>query len=250
MTRALRILVQYTLGWAFCTVYIPLIMLVSALTLRRSNPTLGAAMVRLWGRTMLRISGVHLALDPRAVELVSRRETRVLTFNHASTLDLFVGAALMPPGGVVVAKREIVWMPFIGQALLLLDAVLLDRGNRDRAAASLHATATRMRRGRLSAMIAPEGTRSRTGEVGPFKLGALHLARDVGAPIHPLVLHGCAALWPRSSFVPRPGVVRIEALEPVPADALAGDLHAVADALRRRYLTALSAAASLCAQNQ
>lgn len=214
-----------------------------AVTLGRRKATLGAALMRIWGRTMLWIAGARLEIDANARAELAQRRARVLTFNHSSTLDLFVGAALMPEGGVTIAKRELLRLPLIGQVVLLLDVVFVDRSDRKGATAALRATGERMRREKLSVMIAPEGTRSRGGELGRFKLGAFHLAIEAGVPIVPLVLHGCDQVFPRNALYCHGGTVRISMPAEMATDGCtAGDVHALADALRARYQDALAPA--------
>ena len=235
--RALR---QNVLAWLISCVWLPLIILAMIVTLRRKRDTLGTAMVRQWGRMLLAVAGVRLVLDPDVQAELGRRRGRVLTFNHSSTLDLIVGAALTPEGGVTVVKRELLRVPLIGQAVLLLDMLPIDRADRSRAAAQFHVAAQRMRNESLSVLIAPEGTRSKTAVLSPFKLGAFHLAMQAGVPIVPLVLHGCAALMPSGQFSCRAGVVRVSMLaEVAPEPWSPAAMRAEAEALRERYGVAL-----------
>jgi 1-acyl-sn-glycerol-3-phosphate acyltransferase len=161
--------------------------------------------------------GVHLVLEPPVVAELSRRRRRVLTFNHNSTMDIMVMTALWPNGTVAVVKREMLWVPLMGTAMYFLDFLPLDRGNHDRATASLHAAAARVREADLTLMIAPEGTRSRTGELQPFKLGAFHLAAEADAPIVPLAVHGTRELWPRWQLQCNPGTVTVRLLPEQPS---------------------------------
>ncbi|MDH4311583.1 MAG: 1-acyl-sn-glycerol-3-phosphate acyltransferase, partial [Gammaproteobacteria bacterium] len=72
-----------------------------------------------------------------------------------------------------------------------------------------------IRRDGRSVCIAPEGTRSLTAELGPFKKGAFHLAIQAGVPIVPVVIHNSADVQPRNEFAMRPATVRVEVLPPV-----------------------------------
>ncbi|MSP93430.1 MAG: 1-acyl-sn-glycerol-3-phosphate acyltransferase [Myxococcales bacterium] len=240
---AMRAVRQNVLAWLICCVWLPLIMLAMLVTLRRYRDTLGTRMVRQWGFMLLWVAGVRLALDPDVTAELAVRRGRVLTFNHSSTLDLLVGAALTPEGGVTVVKREMLRLPLIGQAVQLLDMLPIDRADRGSAAAAFQVAARRMRNERLSVLIAPEGTRSKTGALGPFKLGAFHLAMQGDVPIVPLVLHGCAALMPSGRLSCQAGVVRISLLPEVPAATWSpATMRAEADELRSRYGAALQPA--------
>lgn len=237
---AVRTVVQGVLAWLFCLVYLPMMGLLLAMTLGRKKATLGAKLTRGWGKGMLWITGVRLAVDADVQAELAQRRARVLTFNHSSTLDLFVGAALSPEGAVTIVKKEMKYVPLIGQVLFLIDVVCIDRSNRAGAAASLQAVADRLRTGRHSVMIAPEGTRSPDGKLGPFKMGPFHLAVAAQVPIVPLVLHDCARLYPRTAWHSEPGVVRVSMLPEIPTAGRAGDdVHPMAAELRNRYVEAL-----------
>ncbi len=240
LTRASRTVYQQTLAWLFCATYIPLMVVLLVVTLGRFKSTLGAVLMRGWGKGLLWISGVRLAIDHDVQQELAQRRGRVVTFNHCSTLDLFVGAALVPNGAIIVVKKELRYLPLIGQVIFLLDVVFVDRKNRESAAASLRAAGARLRQGRHTAMISPEGTRSPAGTVGPFKMGPFHLAVEAQVPLVPLVWHGCADLYPRHRVHCEPGVVRVSMLPEVPtAGRTSADVHALAAEVRAGYCKAL-----------
>src|SRR3546814_12272429 len=66
-----------------------------------------------------------------------------------------------------------------------------------------------------SICIAPEGTRTLTPKLGPFKKGAFHLAMQAGVPIVPIVIHNATDVAPKNEFVMRPATVRVTVLPPV-----------------------------------
>lgn len=205
--------------WLTLVPFVPAVLLVLLLSGGRAAHTWTPPMVRWWGRAMLRLVGVRLVQEPPVVAELSRRRRRVLTFNHTSTMDIMVMTALWPNGTVAVVKREMLWLPLMGWAMYFLDFLPLDRGNRQRATASLHAAAQRVRAGDLTLMISPEGTRSATGELQPFKLGAFHLAAEADAPLVGVVLHGTARLWPRWQKHCDPGTVTVRLLPEQPSGA-------------------------------
>ena len=243
MAGLFRSIWQQTAIWLFCGTFIPLMALAMLVTLCRKRDTLGTRMSRMWGKTGLWIAGVTLAFDPTTLAELRTRTARVLLFNHSSSLDLLVGASLMHDGAVVVVKRELLSMPFIGWVLPLLDFVTIDRSNRQAAADSLAVAASRIASEKLTVMIAPEGTRSKDGSLGPFKMGPFHLAIAAGVPLLPVVMHNCAKLWPRGRAYCLAGVVRIEALPAIPtAGRTAADVHELADSARQAYERALARA--------
>lgn len=245
-----RYLWQSFAFWAVIVHYVPfmvVLLLVARIPLstswRLASRRIVTWMVRWWGRAMLRMVGVRLVVEPAAAAELAQKRRRVVTFNHASTMDMMLMSALWPEGAVAVVKREMLWVPLIGQIIYFLDFLPIDRGNRQRATASLRAAADKMRRGDLTVMIAPEGTRSETGGVQAFKLGAFHLAVEAGAPIVPLVLHGTRQLWPRWQKQCNAGVVTVRMLPEQPSGhggmAEGPAVHASADRLRAMYVAAL-----------
>ncbi|MBP46481.1 MAG: hypothetical protein CMH53_00915 [Myxococcales bacterium] len=200
----------------------------------------GPSLVRTWGRTMSTISGVGIRVTDRAKQTLSNREPRILTFNHSSSLDLLVGAAVLPEGGVLIVKEELRSMPLIGAACSALGSVFLERTNRDRAYAALEKVAERIHREDLQIMIAPEGTRSDDGNLGRFKLGAFRIAQIARVPIVPIVMHGHARIWPRGQLAPNLGTAVVDVLEPTMLQA-DENLSEAALSLQNRYQQALAA---------
>ncbi len=81
---------------------------------------------------------------------------------------------------------------------------------------------------RVSVMIFPEGTRSATAELLPFKDGAFRLAIEAGVPILPLAVHGTATALPRHDWRFGRSAAVVKVLEPVETAGLAiGDLQAL-----------------------
>jgi len=235
----LRAATQHLLGWSFTAVMAVLMIATTLLSFGALSHRLGRPLLRVWGRGMLAILGVRLVL--RGQQHLRGRASRIVPFNHASTLDIFIVQATLPDHGVPVAKREFIFVPIIGWVVYLLDFVLLDRKDRRRAAASLSRAAARINREQLTVVIAPEGTRSRTGELGPFKLGPMHLAVASHAPLVPMVIHGSARAMPHAQLWSRGGTVVVEFLPPIATDDFSlENLHERSEALRATFLAALA----------
>ena len=135
--------------------------------------------------------------------------------NHTSAMDIFSGMWLCPIGGCAVAKKELVRVPFFGQAYWLAGHLLIDRGNRTSAIAGMNKTAALVENNGLSIWMWPEGTRSRDGRLGIFKKGFAHLALATKLPIRPIIVHDAHMYWPARSFQMRPGPLRVELLDDI-----------------------------------
>ena len=112
-----------------------------------------------------------------------------------------------------MAKKEVKHDPRAMLGSLLVEPAFIDRSNSEQARATLDALVDRIRGG-TSLLIFPEGTRSATPVLGPFRKGAFHLAVQAGVPIVPVVLRNTGELMNKRSFVLNPGTVDVAVLEP------------------------------------
>jgi 1-acyl-sn-glycerol-3-phosphate acyltransferase len=191
-------------------------------------------------RIVLWLLGVELRIE--GIEHITERKGRIILLNHSSQVELFIFGVLMPPYGTVLVKREFFFIPFFGLAFFAFDFIFVDRSDKERARASIQGAAKRLRDRRESVIIAPEGTRSRTGALGPFKMGAFHLAQVSGAPIVPVVIRGAHEVQPVGRHVALPGVIHVQVLPEIPThDFTPDNLKEKRDAIREVYLQALAA---------
>ncbi len=163
---------------------------------------------------MLRMAG--LGLDIRNLERIRDHAPALYVANHTSTLDMWMVMALRLPGVCGVAKKQIIWVPFFGLAYLLSGHLRLDRGNHERAVASMAKAAAVVKRHRLGLWMWPEGTRSRDGVLRPLKKGVVHMAIATGLPIVPVVTHDADLIWPHGTLSLRPNTALVEVLPPIP----------------------------------
>jgi 1-acyl-sn-glycerol-3-phosphate acyltransferase len=236
--RPLRFALQFAGLQLVNIVYVPIVLLFTFLSWGRwARPLING-----YGRIMLLVARAELVVEPAAAAELRKRRRRIITFNHCSTMDMFLMTALWPEGGVAVVKRELYRLPIMGQAMMLLDFIPLDRENRAKAMAALDAASKRVREKDLSVIMAPEGTRSKTGELQSFKLGAFHMAAQADAPIVPLVLHGTRQLWPRWQAHSSTGRVTVRLLAELDSGADAADgesIRARAERLHAMYAAEL-----------
>jgi lysophosphatidate acyltransferase len=165
------------------------------------------------GRSITAIAGVTPVVHHR--ERLEAAMPAIYISNHTSTLDAFLGIWLCPYGACGVLKKEVARVPFFGWLAVLSGHILLDRFHHERAIAQLGETAVFIRKNRLGVWILPEGTRSRTGELLPFKKGFVHLAITAGFPVVPVVVHGAHLNWETGTFHFKPRSITIEVLPPV-----------------------------------
>lgn len=154
----------------------------------------------------------HRVVDLLDIELTSTGAGRidpdrayVYLSNHQSHLDIPILYATLPSPTIrMLAKSELFRIPIWGQGLRAAEFVAVDRGNPERARASIEVAARLLRTG-VSIYLAPEGTRSRDGTIGTLKKGGFHLALDTHTPIVPVAIRGTLAILPRGGRVMRTG---------------------------------------------
>ncbi len=157
-----------------------------------------------WARTILAFSGVSVrVLRP---ERLRGPAPVVLVANHESLADILVLLAHVPLQVRFLAKRSVFSIPVLGWSIRAAGFVPVDRGDRARSASTVEAALSRLESGR-SVVIFPEETRTRTGEMLPFKKGAAVLALHSGRPLLPVAISGTRQILSRESFLPRPGRV-------------------------------------------
>jgi putative phosphoserine phosphatase/1-acylglycerol-3-phosphate O-acyltransferase len=189
------------------------------------------AVVMPWfARATFALAGV--AVEVRGAEHVASRAPRVLVLNHSSTLDLLVMALIAPSGARALVKRELMWVPPVNLALWLVGTIFVDRSDPASSIRALERAADDVRAHGLTLMIAPEGTRSRTGALGAFKKGPFHLAQRAGAEIVPVVIEGAHTILPPSGWLVRAGRLRVTIRPP---EAPPTDPTAAAASLEARY---------------
>jgi putative phosphoserine phosphatase/1-acylglycerol-3-phosphate O-acyltransferase len=167
--------------------------------------------VKLATQLPMALAGVSMNVLHR--ERLWTHRPAIFVANHQSSLDIPVLGALLERDFTIVAKKEARWDPRAVVGSIVIDPAYIDRSNSASARATLDGVVDRIRSG-TSLMIFPEGTRSPTPALGPFRKGAFHLAAQAGVPVVPVVLRNTGELMRRGSLVLNPGVVDVCVLEP------------------------------------
>ena len=158
-------------------------------------------------------------------ERIRRDLAAVYAVNHASNVEppiLFAAFSALFPRLRILYKAELRSLPILTRAFDLAGFVPLQRGNRDQSIPAIEGAAAALRQGN-SFLIFPEGTRSRTGELLPFKKGGFVMAIKAQAPIIPVAIMGARAAMRKGSPWIQPVQVRIAVGEPVPTAGLTMD---------------------------
>ncbi len=146
--------------------------------------------------------------------ILSGTQPAIFMSNHETQLDppLYVGVC--PPGTTIIVKKEIAWIPFLGCAAWAANAIFIDRSNKEKSRVSIEKAISRIHNGQ-SVFMYPEGTRTRTGELLPFKKGGFVMAMKAQVPIIPSSMTGGFRVLPPGSLRVRPGKIIVRFGDPI-----------------------------------
>ena len=192
-----------------------------------------------WAAEIAKNSAYELEVVGRE-NLGTRGESFLVMSNHQSLYDIPVLFHVLGANLRMITKTELFAVPIFGPAMKAAGFISIDRSNRARAVESLEIAKKKVAEG-LNVWIAPEGTRSRTGEILPFKKGGFNLAIGAGLRVLPVTLKGTrdilTAKGTRSQSNAR---VRVTIHPPIDAGSYAGaGLKAGRDALMKDLRAAL-----------
>lgn len=166
-----------------------------------------------WGKFNLKQAGIQL--DIVGLENTHTRPA-IFIYNHQSILDIFILSTLISHKTLPMAKKSFLYFPFLGWFMKTVGAVFVERHDPQKAMLSLKQAQKVIREG-YSFVMAPEGTRTRTGELLPFKRGAFQLALQMKLPIIPIIFSNAYSLFPKDAWSPHAGIVKVKILPPIDA---------------------------------
>jgi len=170
-----------------------------------------------WSRDILSAAGTPVLAE--GLENIPRDQPVMYASNHSSMFDIWALFATLPGSVRFVAKRELFRIPLLGRAMLAVGHVPIDRSAR-KSAFQAYDEAARRIRGGTSVLVFPEGTRSRTGELLPFKNAPFGLAIAAQVPIVPVYLHHTFEILPKGAWRLRPRPIRLLVGAPIATKGL------------------------------
>jgi 1-acyl-sn-glycerol-3-phosphate acyltransferase len=201
---------------------------------------------RMWARLMLRVSNVRVTTI--GLEHIAPGRPQIILSNHVSWYDVLALTATIPKRYRFVGKKELTRVPLWGRAWQASGHIAIDRSDTFRAVESLDRAGQLVREDRSSIIIFPEGTRSATGELQPFKKGAFMLALHSGIEVLPTAVQGTHGILPKDNWRMRPGRIIVRFGQPIETAAFAPDQRDELMAMTRTAMESLLAAPAPGAQ--
>lgn len=198
-----------------------------------------------WARIILKASGIPVTLE--GAEHFDMEHAQIVVANHASFFDILALLAWLPVAPKFIAKKELYSIPVFGQAIKAAGHVRIDRGNRKEAFGAYESATKEMKEHKLTIVVYPEGTRTRDGNLLPFKKGPFVFGIESGTCIVPCYVGGAFGIQPKGSMRVRPRPLVIALGEPIETnglsledrDALVERARAAMEALKSRVDAAL-----------
>lgn len=211
--KILYILYQYLIGFPLVVVATIFTALFTIICFPWKNGKAPRTVQVLWSRSVLWFLLVPIKVT--GCEHVNPKQSYVFVANHQSFLDVFAVYGWLPNNFKWLMKKEIRKVPFVGTACKVAGHIFVDRSNPRAALQSMEHIKGELVDG-ISTVIFPEGTRTKTGEMGRFKQGAFKIAMDLNLPVVPLSLKGFHHAMPaRQLFVNPKAFTALHIGEPI-----------------------------------
>lgn len=145
--------------------------------------------IRRWANEILDSVGLTYTTHKKTEFQMEEGKPYIIMSNHTSVLDIPLNFTAMPGSIRMLAKKELFRIPGFGMVLKKAEIILVDRQNHARAMENMKYARKKLESG-IVLWVYPEGTRSRTGKLLPFKKGGFYLAIETGATIIPVSVRG------------------------------------------------------------
>lgn len=173
-----------------------------------------------WAKVFCILSLVKVSVRGR--ENIDKRTSYVFVANHQGAYDIFSVYGYLGHNFKWMMKKSLRKIMLVGYTCQKCGHIFVDRSSPTAIRRTIETAEKRLRDG-MSLVVFPEGARTFTGKMGPFKKGAYQLALEFRLPLVPVTIDGSFDIMPRTRYVPRPGRIVLTIHKPIapPADEAA-----------------------------
>lgn len=211
------IIVLLLISFFITTVPVVFIMLLIGLFNKHARDVIAFKIVKFAFRIALFICGTKI--DVKGLENIPRNTPVLYVGNHSSYMDILLGYRYVPGLTGFIAKKEIKKVPGLNWWMYLMNCLFLDREDPRAGLQTILEACEKIGNG-ISIFVFPEGTRSKTGELGDFKEGTFKIASKTKCPIVPVALTNTVSVFEKQFPKIRPAKVTINFGEPIFTDSL------------------------------
>ena len=175
-----------------------------------------------WARSLVKLTGTKVEIS--GLENIPERNVLFVS-NHQGNFDipLLIGYIDKPKG--FIAKMELKKLPIVNRWMEKIHCVFIDRNDIRQSVKAIKAGTELLKSGK-NMVLFPEGTRSRTANLGEFKPGGMKLALKSGVPIVPVTINGSYKILEQNGYIIKPAKVKIIVSHPIYVNQLSKDEQA------------------------
>ena len=166
----------------------------------------------IWSRIVCFLAGVKV--EVRGRENIDKTTSYIFVSNHQGAFDIWAIYGYLNHNFKWLMKKSLEKIIFVGYACKRSGHVFVDSNSLQSIKETINTARSRLKNG-MSLVIFPEGTRTKTGEIGDFKRGAFMLAGEFRLPVVPISIQGAFDIMPRNSYFPRTGKIILTIHKPI-----------------------------------
>ena len=172
-----------------------------------------------WAKMVLKTTGSTIKVE--GLEKIPDEKGLCFISNHQSAIDILIVLSVLPVTVGYIAKKQLLYYPFLNLWIVALRSAFIDRRNVRKALRSIEKGVEFIKNGN-SMIIFPEGTRSKSDNIGTFRNGSIKLATRAEATIVPLTISGSWHAWEENLRI-GPADIRFSVHEPIPTKNMSAE---------------------------
>lgn len=192
---------------------------------------------KIWAKACTWLSFVRVKVSGR--ENISKSDSYVFVANHQGAYDIFAIYGFLNHNFRWMMKAGLRKFPIIGPSCAAAGQIFVDNSSPSAIRHTMEKAEKVLKDG-MSVVVFPEGSRTRTGRMAPFRKGAYQLAMEFHLPVVPVTIDGAFRVLPRGSWLPRWGTIRMTIHRPIEGPRDEADRARVIDESFRAVHSALA----------